>query len=298
MTAARCRAPSWCASATMMRAISTSAWRARKAKRAAGWWCSKASIRCWATARRWPISSKSRRSTASSCWSTRRIPSACSGRNGRGLADEAGLEDEVDFVVGTFSKSIGAIGGFGAGNHPLFDTLRYASRPYMFTASPSPATVATSLAAVRKLAAEPERRDRLSAIPAGCSTASRRWASSSAATAVSPVIAVKCADEVSTIAMWNALLEAGVYVNIALPPARPDRLCLLRCSVRRRIRSMISTGSLRCLEKSSRAGGGLANSAFAQHIRKQRQASNEGMLLCHGERMIFSPECRSIFQAR
>src|SRR5688572_7171210 len=83
------------------------------------------------------------------------------GANGRGLADEAELEDDVDFVVGTFSKSIGAIGGFGAGNHPLFEMLRFASRPYMFTASPSPATVATSLAAVRKLKAEPERRKRL-----------------------------------------------------------------------------------------------------------------------------------------
>ena len=48
---------------------------------------------------------------------------------------------------------------------------------------------------------------------------------------VSPVIAVKCADEVSTIAMWNALLDAGVYVNIALPPGTPNKLCLLRCSV-------------------------------------------------------------------
>ena len=48
---------------------------------------------------------------------------------------------------------------------------------------------------------------------------------------VSPVVAVKCADEVSTITMWNALLEAGVYVNIALPPGTPNKLCLLRCSV-------------------------------------------------------------------
>jgi 7-keto-8-aminopelargonate synthetase-like enzyme len=48
---------------------------------------------------------------------------------------------------------------------------------------------------------------------------------------VSPVIAVKCPDEPSTIAMWNALLKAGVYVNIALPPGTPNKLCLLRCSV-------------------------------------------------------------------
>ena len=103
------------------------------------------------------------------------------GPNGRGLADEAGLEDEVDFVVGTFSKSVGAIGGFGAGNHPLFETLRYAMRPYMFTASSSPATIATSLAAVRKLAARTGApRHACAPIRRGCSTASRhsalRWA--------------------------------------------------------------------------------------------------------------------------
>jgi 8-amino-7-oxononanoate synthase len=153
------------------------------------------------------------------------------GPHGRGLADEAGLEDEVDFVVGTFSKSVGAIGGFGAGNHPLFETLRYAMRPYMFTASSSPASIATSLAAVRKLAAEPERRERLRANSARLFAGFRRLGLETGCDTVSPVIAVKCADEPSTIAMWNALLEAGVYVNIGLPPGTPNKLCLLRCSV-------------------------------------------------------------------
>ena len=153
------------------------------------------------------------------------------GPHGRGLADEAGLEDEIDFIVGTFSKSIGAIGGFGAGNHPLFETLRYAMRPYMFTASSSPASIATSLAAVKKLAAEPERRDRLRANSARLFAGFKTLGLDMGCDTVSPVIAVKCADEVSTIAMWNALLEAGVYVNIALPPGTPNRLCLLRCSV-------------------------------------------------------------------
>lgn len=153
------------------------------------------------------------------------------GPNGRGLADEAGLEEDCDFVVGTFSKSIGSIGGFGAGNHPLFETLRYATRPYMFTASPSPSTIATSRAAVAKLAAEPWRRDRL------VENSRRLFEGFSAlglelgSPVVSPIIAVKCADEASTIAMWNALLEAGVYVNIALPPGTPAKLYLLRCSV-------------------------------------------------------------------
>jgi 7-keto-8-aminopelargonate synthetase-like enzyme len=153
------------------------------------------------------------------------------GPHGRGLADEAGLEDEVDFVVGTFSKSVGAIGGFGAGNHPLFETLRYAMRPYMFTASSSPASIATSLAAVKKLAAEPERRERLRANSARLFAGFRRLGLELGCGTVSPVIAVKCPDEPSTIAMWNALLEAGVYVNIGLPPGTPNKLCLLRCSV-------------------------------------------------------------------
>jgi 8-amino-7-oxononanoate synthase len=153
------------------------------------------------------------------------------GPNGRGLADEARLEDEVDFVVGTFSKSIGAIGGFGAGNHPMFETLRYAARAYMFTASPSPSAVATSLAALRKLAAEPERRQRLGANSARLFAGFRALGLELGCAEVSPVIAVKCPDELTTIAMWNALLAAGVYVNIALPPGTPRKQCLLRCSV-------------------------------------------------------------------
>ena len=153
------------------------------------------------------------------------------GPHGRGLADEAGLEDDIDFIVGTFSKSVGAIGGFGAGNHPLFETLRYAMRPYMFTASSSPASIATSLAAIRKLAAEPERRERLRANSARLFAGFKGLGLNMGCDTVSPVIAVKCADEISTIAMWNALLQAGVYVNIALPPGTPNKLFLLRCSV-------------------------------------------------------------------
>ena len=153
------------------------------------------------------------------------------GPHGRGLADEAGLEAEADFVVGTFSKSIGSIGGFGAGDHPLFETLRYAMRPYMFTASSSPATIATSIAAVKTLAREPERRDALRRNSERLFNGFRSLGLEMGCEEVSPVIAVKCKDEPSTIMMWNALLNAGVYVNIALPPGTPNRICLLRCSV-------------------------------------------------------------------
>ena len=153
------------------------------------------------------------------------------GPNGRGLADEAGLEDEADFVVGTFSKSVGSIGGFGAGNHPLFEVLRYAMRPYLFTASSSPATIATSLAAVQVLAREPERRDRIRANSERLFNGFKALGFEMGCDEVSPVIAVKIKDEISAIQMWNAILQAGVYVNIALPPGTPSKLCLLRCSV-------------------------------------------------------------------
>jgi 8-amino-7-oxononanoate synthase len=153
------------------------------------------------------------------------------GPNGRGLADEAGLEDGVDFVIGTFSKSVGAIGGFGAGNHPLFNTLRYAMRPYMFTASASPASVATSIEALKILAAEPERRQRLWDNSARLFNGFRTLGLETGSDIVSPVIAVKMPDELTTIAKWNALFEAGIYVNMAVPPGTPNRLCLLRCSV-------------------------------------------------------------------
>jgi 8-amino-7-oxononanoate synthase len=153
------------------------------------------------------------------------------GPNGRGLADEEGIHDEADFIVGTFSKSVGSIGGFGAGDHPLFETLRYAMRPYLFTASSSPATIATSLQAVKVLAAEPERRDRIRANSERLFKGFKALGFEMGCDVVSPVIAVKCKDEVSTIQMWNRILAEGVYVNIALPPGTPSKLCLLRCSV-------------------------------------------------------------------
>ncbi len=153
------------------------------------------------------------------------------GPHGRGLADEAGLEDEVDFIAGTFSKSIGAIGGFGAGNHPLFEAIRWASKPYMFTASPSPSSIATAIRATEKLAAEPWRRDRLMENSRRLFEGFKALGLELGCDEVSPVVAVKCADEASTVRMWNALLEAGVYVNIALPPGTPGRTYLLRCSV-------------------------------------------------------------------
>lgn len=153
------------------------------------------------------------------------------GPNGRGLGDEAGLEADVDFVIGTFSKSVGAIGGFGASNHPLFETLRYAMRPYMFTASASPASVATSIEALKILKAEPERRSKIMENSARLHSGLKALGLTMGCDVVSPVIAVVMPEELSTVKKWDALFKAGVYVNMAVPPGTPKSLCLLRCSV-------------------------------------------------------------------
>ncbi len=152
------------------------------------------------------------------------------GDGGEGLSWEAGIQDDVDFVVGTFSKSLGAIGGFGASNHPKFDVLRYTTRPYMFTASPSPSSIATVMAALRQIQARPDLRERLwenaNHLYHGLSDLGFELCA-----AMGPIIAVRLPDEEVAVSMWNALLQGGVYVNLALPPGTPNGASLLRCSV-------------------------------------------------------------------
>ena len=66
------------------------------------------------------------------------------GEHGRGVAEEQGVIDDVDFIIGTFSKSVGTVGGFCVSNHPKFEIMRLVCRPYVFTASLPPSVVATA----------------------------------------------------------------------------------------------------------------------------------------------------------
>ena len=152
------------------------------------------------------------------------------GATGRGLAEAAGVEDDVDFIVGTFSKSLGAIGGFCVSNMDDFDVMRVVCRPYMFTASLPPAVVASTITALRRMIEQPELRDRLN------HNAKRLYDGLTAlgfhtGPTASPVVATTMPDQERAIAMWNGLLQAGVYLNLALPPATPDSRPLLRASV-------------------------------------------------------------------
>jgi 8-amino-7-oxononanoate synthase len=152
------------------------------------------------------------------------------GHNGRGLAEEAGVEDSVDFIIGTFSKSLGTIGGFCTSHHPELNLIRYASRPYVFTASSSPSSIAATHKALQIMSSEPELKHQL-------------WRHANylyqrlielgfhLGPTPSPIIAIFCDNAEKAIADWNRLLANGIYVNMVLPPATPDGSALLRCSL-------------------------------------------------------------------
>jgi 8-amino-7-oxononanoate synthase len=152
------------------------------------------------------------------------------GENGRGLAELEGVEDDVDFVVGTFSKSLGAIGGFCVSNMDDFDVMRVVCRPYMFTASLPPAVVSSTLVALKRLEEMPELRHRLMANARRLYDGLTNLGFQTGPTA-SPIVAITMPDQERAIGMWNALLQNGVYLNLALPPATPDSRPLLRTSV-------------------------------------------------------------------
>lgn len=152
------------------------------------------------------------------------------GARGRGLAEAAGVEQDVDFIVGTFSKSLGSVGGFCISDHPGFDILRVVCRPYMFTASLPAAVIASVRAALQRLQAAPELRERLW-------TNARQFhgrlqrAGFTLGPQISPIVSVAMPDVATAVAFWNMLLDRGVYVNFTLPPATPDGRPLLRSSV-------------------------------------------------------------------
>ena len=154
------------------------------------------------------------------------------GDHGRGVTEAAGVEDQVDFIIGTFSKSVGTVGGFCVSNHPKFEVLRLVCRPYVFTASLPPSVVASSAVSIRKLMHNHNKRAHLwentRAVHGGLTA---RGFTLGTATAESAIIAVIMPDQATTLMMWQALLERGVYVNFARPPATPTGVFLLRCSL-------------------------------------------------------------------
>jgi 8-amino-7-oxononanoate synthase len=152
------------------------------------------------------------------------------GPTGRGLAEEQGVEADMDFIVGTFSKSLGAVGGFCVSDHPQFDLLRIVCRPYMFTASLPPSVVASATEALRQLRKRPELRTQLWDNVATLYNGFARHGFA-LGPQMGPVVAIKLPNPDLAVGFWHALLDQGIYVNLALPPATPQGTALLRCSV-------------------------------------------------------------------
>ena len=152
------------------------------------------------------------------------------GSHGRGAAEAAGVEADVDFTVGTFSKSLGAIGGYCVSPHADLETIRFCIRAYIFTASSSPSVVASTRKALEIIRQEPGLRQKL------WDNANHLYDGLAAlglplGPTASPVVAVQLEDRSQAIESWKALMEAGVYVNLVVPPASPSTNFLLRNSV-------------------------------------------------------------------
>jgi glycine C-acetyltransferase/8-amino-7-oxononanoate synthase len=154
------------------------------------------------------------------------------GENGRGVAEAQGVIDEVDFIVGTFSKSVGTVGGFCVSKHPKFEILRLVCRPYVFTASLPPSVVATAATSIRKLMGASDKRAHLwensKRLHQGLKQLGFTLGTEEPQSAI---IAVIMPDLETGAAMWEALLKEGLYVNLARPPATPGNMTLLRCSL-------------------------------------------------------------------
>ena len=151
------------------------------------------------------------------------------GARGLGCAEHQGVLADVDFVVGTFSKSLAGIGGFCVSDHPELRALPFVARAYVFTASGSPSNIAGVRAAIRVIRRHPELRERLWANvrlfrselqKIGCPLGEHE----------SPIVAIPIGDEATTVAAWQTLLTSGLYVNLIVPPGCPRDACVLRAS--------------------------------------------------------------------
>ena len=151
------------------------------------------------------------------------------GEGGRGTASHFGLEDKVDVIMGTFSKSLASLGGYMAASELVCDYVRHNSRPFIFSASIPPSNCAAALAALRLLKEHPGLPQRLNGLAsyarAGLKARGLRIIESE-----TPIIPICMYEMENTLVSAKRLYDAGVYVNPVLPPAAAPGECLLRVS--------------------------------------------------------------------
>lgn len=151
------------------------------------------------------------------------------GKNGRGTAEHFGVEDDVDLVMGTFSKSFASLGGFVVGEKKVISYIKHFARSLIFSASITPASVATVLATLDIIEKEPERRERLWEITKKMRSGFESMGYNTGYTET-PIIPVLVGDDEKTFMLWKLLREDGVFTNPVIYPAVPQGQALIRTS--------------------------------------------------------------------
>ncbi|HTO74879.1 MAG TPA: pyridoxal phosphate-dependent aminotransferase family protein [Thermoanaerobaculia bacterium] len=152
------------------------------------------------------------------------------GPTGRGTAEFFGLEEEIDLVMGTFSKSMASVGGFIAGDAVVIDYIKHRARSMIFSAAPPPASVAAALATVEIMEREPERRERLWANTRFFAEGLRSLGFDTGDSST-PVVPVVVGEDLAALRMVARLHEEGVFVNCVISPATPPGRALIRTSL-------------------------------------------------------------------
>jgi 8-amino-7-oxononanoate synthase len=176
------------------------------------------------------------------------------GPTGRGTAEHYGLEDEVDLVMGTFSKSMASVGGFIAGDETVIDYVKHTARTLIFSAAPPPASVAAALATVEIMEREPERRAKLWENAKFFSEGLRSLGLDTAGSET-PVVPVVVGQDDAALAMVQRLHDEGVFVNCVLSPATPPGRALIRTSLMATHTREQLTRALEAIEKVARQLG-------------------------------------------
>lgn len=151
------------------------------------------------------------------------------GENGRGTAEHFNLEDEVDIIMGTFSKSFASIGGFIAGDEQVIHYVKHFSRALIFSASPPPSAVATVSKALDIIIAEPQRRKRLWQITHRMHRGFRELGFDIGDTET-PIIPIMVGENLKTFKFWKMLFDQGLFANTAIAPAVPPGTARIRTS--------------------------------------------------------------------
>jgi len=152
------------------------------------------------------------------------------GKCGRGTAEYFGLEDGVDIIMGTFSKSLASLGGYMVADRKVVEFVKHKSRPFIFCAAITPANAATALEALRILKSEPERPKMLLDISKYMRDSLKAKGMQIIENSIVPIIPIYTYSMLRTLVACKILYERGVYVNPVLPPAAPEGECLIRTS--------------------------------------------------------------------